>query len=118
MARPKPKIPRINFAEIKFDLDDQQWREVEDAFGRTLDTQTGQEIATATGQFLQFAQAEKNTGSMADAIGRAERFRKYGFSLLDMIDTTAGAFLLRLERPFRAQGHATGDHRQTQCGSR
>jgi hypothetical protein len=63
MAKPKPKIPRINFAKIKFELDDQQWQEVEGAFGRTLDTQTRQEIATATGQFLQFAQAEKNMGS-------------------------------------------------------
>jgi hypothetical protein len=87
VAKPKAKIPRLTFGSpSKFALSEPQWLEVQRAFGCSLDVRLRHEITVVTKQFLQFAKAESSAGLMAEAIGRAQRFRKLAFSLFDTID--------------------------------
>jgi hypothetical protein len=90
VAKPKRKIPRIQFgAPSQFFLDLGQWVEIEQAFGCCLKEQARQEILAVTKQFLQFAEAESNTGLIDDAVEHVKRLRKHGHSLLCALDDTS-----------------------------
>ena len=85
MARPKAKIPQLTGGPpSNFKLDPGQWKQIELAIGKPLHAQIRNEILIATKKFLRLAEAESNTGLIADAISRAEGFRDAASTLIEM----------------------------------
>jgi hypothetical protein len=90
VSRPKAKLPRLTLgAPSEFALDDQQWREIEAAFGYGLDVEVRREITDITNQFLRFDEAEASTGHMEDAVRRTRQLCKDAISLLGTLSDTS-----------------------------
>jgi hypothetical protein len=59
---------------------------LERALGSPLDPQARQEIIAVTKSFSRLAEAESNTGLMADAVSRTKQFKKSASTLIEMKD--------------------------------
>ena len=87
MPKVKGKISRITFQAIKPpNLSVQNWKAIEEEYGRSIPVNTRAEITGATVRFLQLAAAQKNAPLKDDALERISRLRKRAQSFLDAIN--------------------------------
>jgi hypothetical protein len=89
MPKTKGKIPRVTFPAVQpFDLSDENWKAIEEAYGHPISPEVRAQIEIVTAQFLQFAVAE-DTGSMENAVQRVTRLRNCALSLIEAINARA-----------------------------
>jgi hypothetical protein len=90
VPRAKGKIPRIAVRPIQpISFTDHDWQKLEAALGHSIPEKARASITLATNQFLQFAEAESNTGSMDDALNRLSRLRSSAESFRAAIEERA-----------------------------
>lgn len=89
MPKSKGKVPRITFRAVQpITLGDEVWQTVEAVYRQKVPEEVRAKITAVTNQFLRLASAE-NTGSMDDAIRRAQGLRKCTQLLIDAIEARA-----------------------------
>jgi hypothetical protein len=87
VPRAKGKIPRIAVRPIQpISFTDHDWQKLEAALGHSIPEEARASITLATNEFLQFAEAESNTGSMEDALNRLSQLRSSAQSFRAVIE--------------------------------
>jgi hypothetical protein len=86
----KGKIPRIAVRPIQpIGFIDHDWQKLEATLGHSIPEKARASITLATNEFLEFAEAEINTGSMKDAVNRLSRLRSSAQSFRAAIEERA-----------------------------
>jgi hypothetical protein len=89
MPKRKGKISRVTFRTAKpLDLSEENWRGIEEAYGRSISQNVRDQTVAATIQFLRLAAAE-NTPLMEDALKRVTSLRDRAQSLNEAINQLA-----------------------------